>query len=62
MAAVAYVMAIRKRDWWANKDDFVELELMDFPANKHFMKKVPCFYVDLIAVLTNIIRPKLQPI
>ena len=38
MAAVAYVVTIRNRGWWANEDDFVEHELMDFPPNKHFMK------------------------
>lgn len=58
MAAVAYVMTISNRDCWASEDDFVVQQLIAFPPNKHFMKKVPCFYVGIITVLTNIIRPK----
>jgi hypothetical protein len=51
-------MIIRNRDGWANEDDFGEHQLTAFPPNKHFVKEVPCFYVGLINVLTNIIRTK----
>jgi hypothetical protein len=57
MAAVAYVMTISNRDWWASEGDFVEQQLMAFPQNKHFMREV-----GLITVLKNIIRPKWEPI